>query len=80
MTPPRSKNADGIPESHTLQGYIYYTCNIYPMRVCVKGKYKKRGISGNYTPITLLLISKDTPAVSASAIQKAFHTPTAPKK
>ena len=50
------------------------------MRVYVKGKYKKRGISGNYTPITLLLISKDTPAVSASAIQKAFHTPTAPKK
>ena len=36
--------------------------------------------NGGYTPITFLLIKKDTPAVSASAIQKAFHTLTAPKK
>ena len=40
---------------------------------------KKRG-SGSHTPMTLLLIRNDTPAVTASAIQNAFQTPTAPKK
>ena len=38
-----------------------------------------KGVRG-HTPIILLLIKKDTIAVSASAIQNAFHTPTAPKK
>lgn len=75
-SPPKLKKSLGVPEG---DGPRPLGPNLAQASKKGNKKPKKQRGTGNHTPITFWLMKKATPAVSASAIQNACHTPTAPK-
>ena len=78
------KTRDTVCKSIYYISYITQGCArglVNPLGWVPEGNSLNRGLRGYAPiPITFRLIINDTPAVKASAIQNAFHTPTAPKK